>query len=335
MHSVIDSYDNMNYPKDEIPKSRITLQQKPCTDERGLSRNVIPPVISPGLSFIGLIKNNIAMKKLLIGLAFLAIPSVSFASFNQNLSYGMSGSDVYQLQDVLIDQGCLNHASTGYFGLITLNAVECYQAKNSIPNTGYVGILTRTSLNSIVAADTASSTAQSIAETGTTTASAPTDLQLLCPVGYNCSPVGHQIANPIESPVVNQPVVMGIPSSDQSVTVSIGDAQCHSDPGISGTTTPISYYPITINGTYGSFKESVVATDINGNIWNDENGQNTSIGQYPVNDSSPDYPSNYSFVFGGPARITKSFNFTFYDDAKAKGNIVGTGSGSVTFNYCQ
>ncbi len=62
--------------------------------------------------------------------------------FSNNLSYGMTHADVKLLQEKL------GVSNTGYFGPLTLAAVKTYQANNAIsPVAGYVGPLTRASLN--------------------------------------------------------------------------------------------------------------------------------------------------------------------------------------------
>ena len=61
--------------------------------------------------------------------------------FNKNLWFGQTNHDVLELQKRL---GVLQ---TSYFGTLTLAAVKSYQAIHSIPQTGFVGPLTRASLN--------------------------------------------------------------------------------------------------------------------------------------------------------------------------------------------
>lgn len=101
--------------------------------------------------------------------ASVVLPLTTLAAFDRNLSYGASGHDVYDLQDLLSESGCLNVSSTGYFGPKTLLAVKCWQTQHSLPSTGYFGILSRTAANDIIVTMTASSTEAEIAETGTTT----------------------------------------------------------------------------------------------------------------------------------------------------------------------
>ena len=120
------------------------------------------------------------MKKIIlpIVLGFILIPSLSFASIDKNLSYGSRGPQVTELQEFLIDKGFLQGTSTGNFYSLTLKAVKSFQLTNNIPNTGYVGVLTRTEINNKLNAETASSTAEQISETGTTNPVATTSAVL-------------------------------------------------------------------------------------------------------------------------------------------------------------
>ncbi|MBI5004416.1 peptidoglycan-binding protein [Candidatus Kaiserbacteria bacterium] len=69
--------------------------------------------------------------------------------FAKNLSIGSRGTDVIELQKILITGGFLKiTAPTGYFGPATKVAVIAYQQAHSItPALGYVGTLTRAALN--------------------------------------------------------------------------------------------------------------------------------------------------------------------------------------------
>lgn len=102
----------------------------------------------------------------MVAVVFL-LPSISFADFQSNLKYGMTGTNVTQLQDLLSSEGCLSVPSTGYFGLLTLSGVKCFQTKYAIfPVSGYFGILSRTKANTIIADDTTASTQDELTETG-------------------------------------------------------------------------------------------------------------------------------------------------------------------------
>jgi hypothetical protein len=67
--------------------------------------------------------------------------------FDTNLGVGMSGQDVSELQARLATEGYFTATVTGYFGPITMSAVQAYQRAHGIADTGYVGPLTRAELN--------------------------------------------------------------------------------------------------------------------------------------------------------------------------------------------
>jgi len=73
---------------------------------------------------------------------------------DRNLYFGMSNnSDVQCLQTFLKNQGASIYPEglvTGNFGSLTQQAVIRFQAKYVIPQTGYVGVLTRTKINQIL-----------------------------------------------------------------------------------------------------------------------------------------------------------------------------------------
>ena len=75
-------------------------------------------------------------------------------NFTKDLSSGMSGTDVVQLQQFLIAEGfdipaiTAGHVAFGYFGGETKAAVIAFQKANGItPSAGYVGAVTRALLN--------------------------------------------------------------------------------------------------------------------------------------------------------------------------------------------
>ena len=97
------------------------------------------------------------MKKFILAtgiatLAFVSVAAAQTSTFTMNLTVGSSGSEVIALQSWLIANGFNIPAisagtAKGYFGSQTASAVKLYQASRSIPNTGYVGPLTRAALN--------------------------------------------------------------------------------------------------------------------------------------------------------------------------------------------
>ena len=81
-----------------------------------------------------------------IGTAF----DVPVEKFMKDLYYGSVGADVMALQKYLVANKFGNFVPTAFFGEKTLESVKLFQAKYGIPNTGYVGVLTRTKLNTLV-----------------------------------------------------------------------------------------------------------------------------------------------------------------------------------------
>ncbi len=80
----------------------------------------------------------------------LCMPKPSY-TFNKDLSYGMNNNDVKMLQCCLKFEGLfpVNTECTGSFYGLTLSAVKQFQAKYGIPQTGYVGQITRAKLNEL------------------------------------------------------------------------------------------------------------------------------------------------------------------------------------------
>ncbi|MBC7981475.1 peptidoglycan-binding protein, partial [Candidatus Parcubacteria bacterium] len=88
-----------------------------------------------------------------LALAVSVSASAEGYTFNKDLKFGSRGADVTALQDRLTAEGFYTYGvSTGYFGGVTKKAVQAYQmAKGITPRSGFVGPLTRASLNSSVA----------------------------------------------------------------------------------------------------------------------------------------------------------------------------------------
>jgi hypothetical protein len=81
------------------------------------------------------------------------LQSNSCLEINTNLSLGMSGAQVSCLQNFLKNQGADIYPEgyvTGSFGNLTKQAVIKFQAKYIIPQTGYVGPITRNKINSMI-----------------------------------------------------------------------------------------------------------------------------------------------------------------------------------------
>jgi hypothetical protein len=82
--------------------------------------------------------------------------AVAYYHFAVDFGIGSSGTDVTNLQNILIHEGLLKiDTPTGYFGPLTEAAVKLYQAAHGIPTTGFVGPLTRAQLNTVAVVVTA------------------------------------------------------------------------------------------------------------------------------------------------------------------------------------
>ncbi|MDE2038317.1 MAG: peptidoglycan-binding protein [Patescibacteria group bacterium] len=176
------------------------------------------------------------MKKFLIasGVAAIAMTAVAFAQsyqFNTNLTIGSTGADVSALQTAVMAAGydipsiSSGAAAKGYFGSQTQAAVKLYQAAHGIPNTGFVGPLTRAALNS---GSTMTSTTG-----GTTTA-------VNCPAGYTCTAAA--------APVVTCPAGYTCTATTGTGTVTGTGSAGITTPGVAGTL-DIANGSIVGNGT--------------------------------------------------------------------------------------
>ena len=67
----------------------------------------------------------------------------------RNLGFRSSGAQVVILQNILIQKEFMAGNATGYFGKVTQRAVKDFQRSAGINPTGYVGLLTRASLNGL------------------------------------------------------------------------------------------------------------------------------------------------------------------------------------------
>lgn len=133
----------------------------------------------------------------------LGVSTVS-ASLDYNIKYGQSGSQVSELQDFLNDRGFLKVSPTGFFGLLTLRAVQDYQMSVNVPSTGYVGIMTRGEINKSLDTLVASSNQAEVAETGTTTVVVQTPQVVYVPQ-YVYVPQPVQQPKPVVVPVIKVP----------------------------------------------------------------------------------------------------------------------------------
>lgn len=109
------------------------------------------------------------MKKYIVfALASFLVPAFALAQgFTADVSYGMQGPAVLEVQEFLGSQGLYAGPYTGNFYSLTLAAVKRFQSAHGIPTTGYFGPLSRSAAQGIVAQESASN------EVSTTTASIP------------------------------------------------------------------------------------------------------------------------------------------------------------------
>lgn len=81
----------------------------------------------------------------------LPIQTSTCVSLNYNMNYGardyFTNGEVSRLQTYLNSSGYLSVGATGYFGPMTLRAVQSFQAANGLYSAGYVGPLTRAKIN--------------------------------------------------------------------------------------------------------------------------------------------------------------------------------------------
>ncbi|MGC9605448.1 MAG: peptidoglycan-binding domain-containing protein [Minisyncoccia bacterium] len=158
------------------------------------------------------------MKRIIFatGVAVLALALVAGAQgqvFNVNLTVGSTGSDVVALQTALMSAGynipwiASGAAAKGYFGSQTKAAVMQYQAAHGVPNTGFVGPLTRAALNG-----------------GAMTVGGTT-----CPAGYTCTLTGSPVTGGSSAGGITTPGVPGIMTSTagplSSAVLNVGAQQ--------------------------------------------------------------------------------------------------------------
>lgn len=115
------------------------------------------------------------MKKFFVFLFLLLMPSFISASIDQNLYYGMvRNNSVKELQQFLISKGFLTGQATGNFYSLTLSAVKKYQKSINLNGTGYVGPLTRQTINSdLLSSLTVKSTTETAPNSTAKTVSTP------------------------------------------------------------------------------------------------------------------------------------------------------------------
>lgn len=84
----------------------------------------------------------------ILGRAHAQVMPTSCTVLSYNLRIGQTDSSITALQTYLNSRGYLNHVPTGYFGGLTYTAVVNFQANAGLPATGFVGPLTRATIQS-------------------------------------------------------------------------------------------------------------------------------------------------------------------------------------------
>lgn len=204
------------------------------------------------------------MKKATILLGLFLLPIVVSAqtvSFTNNLSYGMTGPEVSQLQEFLMTQGVLGaQYDTGNFYSLTLQAVKTFQTKEGItPVSGFVGPITRGVINAILASEVTSD------EGNASTSTPPLDLSKTAPT-TTVAPITipdtqTQVTPPIPQPSAPQtPLFTGFTG-----TVVSQNPACQ----LTGTTTPYSQNMLsgTIDWTTQNASQITLSDSSNGVTW--------------------------------------------------------------------
>lgn len=106
------------------------------------------------------------MKKIIIILAILLLPSVSLAAFDVSLKFGSRGEAVEDLQEFLEDQGFYKSKIDGKFGFGTLRAVKAFQSAHGLKADGYFGKMSREKAKGILREILSASEETELAETG-------------------------------------------------------------------------------------------------------------------------------------------------------------------------
>lgn len=192
------------------------------------------------------------MKKLFIAVLFL-FPTLAFAqTFDTNLQYGMTNNQaVTALQEFLTGQHVYNGPISGNFFSLTLAAVKRFQTAESItPVSGFVGPITRGTINSILDSQT------TISEGSAATTTLPIDL----------SQATSTVAPP-QVIYVQVPAPIVVPTPVQTITTPIVQTPAPRNPPTVTGNNVIADSKIVTSGihevTFGSFTLSVSNGDEN------------------------------------------------------------------------
>jgi len=247
-------------------------------------------------------------------LTLLLIPTLTFASITSNLKFGMANSQVLELQTFLVSKGYLQEtAKTGYFGYKTLGAVKNYQSELELPSTGFVGPLTRKSIE-----NSKTVTTTKVIEATTTIDILATSTKEMA----TTTEVKETILTNVEKPIA--PVIVKSYNNvmeETAPTYTIGTPVTINK--VSGDGEAYSYVelPITFDRSIMNVGNKVT---IEGTIVNDTNTQSAG------NEFSfaPTSPTN-QFMNLGNVHGTFGFTLTLTDN---RGTVLYTNNDSVVIN---
>ncbi len=192
---------------------------------------------------------NIKKITILLSLVPLfAFPLFASASIDVNLYYDVHNKpQVQELQEFLISHNFMTAQATGNFYSLTLIGVKQYQTSNGIPSTGYVGTLTRASINSQLTSELSDSNQQSINETGSLPV-VPVLTPTVVPVQPN-PPVDVQPVSQIPEQPTPTPVVISAPTPTINIAVATNPNYLSQTLPPNYTKTEIGSFIVTNNGT--------------------------------------------------------------------------------------
>ena len=124
---------------------------------------------------------KIIYTKFICACAIFVLPNIASAAITSNLTIGSKGSQVTELQQILVQKGLLSSV-TGYFGRATTAAVKELQKNNGLPVTGSVGPRTRSLLSSTT--NSTNQVAKSTTESAQTKKPMGNYTELVSPTGF-------------------------------------------------------------------------------------------------------------------------------------------------------
>lgn len=245
------------------------------------------------------------MKKVIIALSLLFIPLLASASIDTNLYYGVQNKqEVQELQEFLIDKGFLTGNATGNFYSLTLNGVKKYQASVSINSTGYVGTLTRKSINDELVANLSASNQEAVTETGNVPVPVATPNPLVAQVQSLQQTVQQLVQN-------NASVTPSAPAPTPTVSAPVSKADLQ--------VTNLTSGDVILNSPgHDTFKFKVTALDDNGN---------PILNPYPIRMTTNNYVSYFGYSPQSVGPSTTDGSGGFY------ASFIPNQSGEITLTF--